>query len=69
MFAQRRRRIAHDLIVRFPPLLQRQIEARKIQRHAQHMRVEHAQRFFQQFLPGLIAFQHHNRSFGHESSP
>ena len=69
MFAQGRRRIPHDLIVRFPPLFQRQIEARKIQRHAQYMRIEHAQRFFQQFLPGLIPFQYHNRSFRHESSP
>jgi hypothetical protein len=63
--ANRGRRLVHDLVLRRSPGLQRKVVAGQLDLDSGHVRVEHTQRLFEQFLPGLVPFQHRDRRRRH----
>ena len=54
-------RFVHDAVLGFAPPLERKVEVFKGQRHADDLRLDHAQRLDEQFLSGLVAFENDDR--------
>jgi hypothetical protein len=50
------RGLVDDLVVRGPPILEREVEAGKLELEADDFRPEDADRLLQQFLPGFVPF-------------
>ena len=53
--------LVHDTVLRRPPRLEREIEARELELDSDHVRGEHAQCLFEKLLTGLVAFEHDDR--------
>src|SRR6516165_7648288 len=56
-----------DRVLRRAPVLEREIEAGKVERQPDDLRIEHAQRLFQEFLPGLVALEDDDRGPVHRA--
>ena len=58
-----------DGVFGFPPRAEREVEAGELEVDARHLRREDTQSLLQQFLPGFVPFEHHDRfgvhGFGH----
>jgi hypothetical protein len=63
--AHGRGRLVHDRVVRCAARLERQVVARQLDLQADHVGREHAQRFLQQLLPGLVAIEDDDRRVRH----
>ena len=50
-----------------PPLLEREVEAGKLELEADDIRGEDAQRLLEQLLPGLVPLEDHDRPLGHSA--
>ena len=61
VLANRDSRLVDDAVLRRPAVFQREVEARKLQLDADHLRREHAQAFFQELLAGLVALEDDDR--------
>ena len=61
VLANRGSRLVDDAVLRRPAVFQREVEARKLQLDADHLRREHAQAFFQELLAGLVALEDDDR--------
>ena len=57
----------NDAVLVFTPRAQREVETGELELEACHMRCEDAQGLLQEFLPGFIAFKHHDRFGVHRS--
>jgi hypothetical protein len=57
----RPRSLVHDLVVRGPAVLQREVEARKLELDPDHVGSEDPERFLEQFLARFVPFEHHDR--------
>ena len=53
--------LVDDRVLRRAPRLEGEIEARQIQLDADHVRSDDPERLLEQFLAGLVAFEHHDR--------
>ena len=53
--------IVHHAVLCPATRLEREVETRELELEADHVGLEHAQGFLQQFLPGFVALQHHDR--------
>ena len=63
--ADRRRSLVHDAVRRRAAAFEREVEARQFELEADHVGGEDAERLFEQFLPGLVAFEDHDRFWFH----
>ena len=61
VLADCRGRLVHDTVRRRTTALEREIEANQAELHADDVGGEGAERFLEQFLPGLVAFEHDDR--------
>jgi len=57
--------LVDDGVLRGAAVPQRKIETDELGGDASHLRRQHAQAFFQEFLPGLVAFEHNHAMSGH----
>ena len=60
-------RVVNDRVPGLPAGLEREVEARERELDADHIRRENAQGLLEQFLPGLVPFEHHDRFVLHPS--
>src|SRR4026208_739327 len=58
-------RLVHNLVLRPPPRLQREVVARQLDLDSSYVRVEHTQRLVEQLLPGLVPLQTADRPRPH----
>ena len=61
VLADRPRGLVHDLVLRRAPVLEREVVARELELDPDHVRLERAEPFLEQLLPGLVTFEHDNR--------
>jgi hypothetical protein len=59
--ADRLRGFVHDGVLRRAPGLQGEVEAGELDVETRDVRCEDTQRLLEQFLPGLVPLQHHDR--------
>ena len=57
MFPYRGRGFVNNAVLRRASVLERKIEAKKVEANPDHFRLEDAQRLLQQLLAGLISFE------------
>ena len=69
VLADRLRRLVHDRVVGRSPPRQREVEAGEVDREADHIGGEYAQRLLEQFLPRLVTLEHDDRPQLHEPKP
>ena len=65
VLADRGRRLMHHLVLRRPARFEREVVPVEGEVEADDLRIEHAQRFVEQLLPGLVAFEDGDRRLGH----
>ena len=66
--ADRLSRLVHDRVVGCAPPCQRQVEPGEGDRQADYVGGEYTERLLEQFLPGLVTFEHDDRPQLHERS-
>jgi hypothetical protein len=65
VLADRPRSLVHDRVLAVSSGLQREIETEEVELDSGHLGSQDAQGFLQQFLPGLVPLQHHDRFVVH----
>ena len=61
VLADRRGRLVHDLVLRRAAAVEREVEAEELEREADHVRRENAERLLEQLLPGLVPLEDDDR--------
>ena len=61
------RGLVHDLVVRAPAGLEREVEARELELEADHVGREDADGLFEQLLPGLVPLEDGDRARVHRA--
>ena len=61
MLADRGGGLVHDLVLGRAPPVEREVEAEELEREADHVRGEDAERLLEQLLPGVVPFEDDDR--------